>query len=94
MGSFPLSLGGGGSGGGGGSRSHVVPKVAKVVKSKSNSSGRTYTSKFRGVHQTFPTKRWEAQFRRNGKPTSLGTRWPEFLAGIWASGPLFCLLKE
>lgn len=26
-------------------------------------SGRTYTSKFRGVHQTFPTKRWEAQFR-------------------------------
>ena len=26
----------------------------------------------RGVHQTFPTKRWEAQFRRNGKPTSLG----------------------
>jgi hypothetical protein len=24
------------------------------------------------VHQTFPTKRWEAQFRRNGKPTSLG----------------------
>lgn len=24
------------------------------------------------MHQTFPTKRWEAQFRRNGKPTSLG----------------------
>jgi len=35
-------------------------------------SGRTYTSRFRGVHQTFPTRRWEAQFRRNGKPTSLG----------------------
>lgn len=34
--------------------------------------GRTYTSKYRGVHQTFPTRRWEAQFRRNGKPTSLG----------------------
>lgn len=24
------------------------------------------------MHQTFPTKRWEAQFRRNGKPTTLG----------------------
>jgi hypothetical protein len=35
-------------------------------------AGRTFTSRFRGVHQTFPTKRWEAQFRRNGKPTSLG----------------------
>ncbi|KAI8463483.1 MAG: hypothetical protein J3K34DRAFT_526974 [Monoraphidium minutum] len=35
-------------------------------------SGRTFTSRFRGVHQTFPTRRWEAQFRRNGKPTSLG----------------------
>ena len=85
MGSFPISLG---SGGGGGSRSHVVPKVAKVVKSKSNSSGRTYTSKFRGVHQTFPTKRWEAQFRRNGKPTSLGAHcagWEFLNKGIRAS---------
>lgn len=35
-------------------------------------SGRTYTSQYRGVHQTFPTRRWEAQFRRAGKPTSLG----------------------
>ena len=95
MGSFPLSLGGDGSGGGGGSRSHVVPKVAKVVKSKSNSSGRTYTSKFRGVHQTFPTKRWEAQFRRNGKPTSLGTRCLGVYirnTGLRASA-LLCLLK-
>lgn len=49
-----------------------APKVSKAVKSKSNASGRTYTSRFRGVHQTFPTRRWEAQFRRNGKPTSLG----------------------
>jgi hypothetical protein len=49
-----------------------APKMAKAVKSKSNASGRKYTSKFRGVHQTFPTKRWEAQFRRNSKPTSLG----------------------
>ena len=31
-----------------------------------------YTSKYRGVHQTFPTRRWEAQFRKSGKPTSLG----------------------
>lgn len=49
-----------------------VPKLSRAIKSKSNGAGRTYTSKFRGVHQTFPTKRWEAQFRRNGKPTSLG----------------------
>nr|AMR55357.1 wrinkled 1 [Dunaliella parva] len=49
-----------------------MPKLNRAVKGKSNVSGRTYTSKFRGVHQTFPTKRWEAQFRRNGKPTSLG----------------------
>ena len=34
--------------------------------------GRTYTSRFRGVHQTFPTRRWEAQFRKVGRPTSLG----------------------
>lgn len=40
-----------------------VQKVAKVAKVKGNASGRTYTSKYRGVHQTFPTKRWEAQFR-------------------------------
>lgn len=39
---------------------------------KAAGSGRTYTSRFRGVHQTFPTKRWEAQFRRSGKPTTLG----------------------
>eukprot|EP00238_Polyblepharides_amylifera_P006231 CAMPEP_0196577538 /NCGR_PEP_ID=MMETSP1081-20130531/6594_1 /TAXON_ID=36882 /ORGANISM="Pyramimonas amylifera, Strain CCMP720" /LENGTH=166 /DNA_ID=CAMNT_0041896493 /DNA_START=260 /DNA_END=760 /DNA_ORIENTATION=+ len=46
--------------------------VHKVARQKGVSSGRTYTSKYRGVHQTFPTKRWEAQFRRAGKPTSLG----------------------
>ena len=40
-----------------------VQKVTKVAKVKGQSSGRTYTSKYRGVHQTFPTKRWEAQFR-------------------------------
>ena len=50
----------------------AVQKVTKVSKQKSSQSGRTYTSKYRGVHQTFPTRRWEAQFRRNGKPTSLG----------------------
>ncbi len=107
-----------------------IPKLSKVVKSKSNGAGRQYTSQFRcvcttqgpqlpgtvqehasmvsvcssratpalqcmplilcmwlcvcvcvcvcvcarrGVHQTFTTKRWAAQFRRNGKPTSLGT---------------------
>ena len=41
----------------------AVQKVSKVSKTKGPSSGRTYTSKYRGVHQTFPTKRWEAQFR-------------------------------
>ncbi|KAK9800857.1 hypothetical protein WJX73_000580 [Symbiochloris irregularis] len=50
----------------------AVQKASKVSKSKGANPGRTYTSKYRGVHQTFPTKRWEAQFRRNGKPTSLG----------------------
>lgn len=50
-----------------------VRTVGKVTKaSKSKAGGRTFTSKYRGVHQTFPTRRWEAQFRRNGKPTSLG----------------------
>jgi AP2-like factor (euAP2 lineage) len=44
----------------------------QVARQKGVSSGRTYTSKYRGVHQTFPTRRWEAQFRRAGKPTSLG----------------------
>lgn len=46
--------------------------VRKVARLKSLSSGRTYTSRYRGVHQTFPTRRWEAQFRKGGKPTSLG----------------------
>ena len=50
----------------------VRQSVHKVARQKGVSSGRTYTSKYRGVHQTFPTRRWEAQFRRNGKPTSLG----------------------
>lgn len=43
----------------------------KTAQTKSK-GGRSYTSKYRGVHQTFPTRRWEAQFRRNGRPTSLG----------------------
>lgn len=50
----------------------TLPKLSRAIKSKANGSGRTYTSRYRGVHQTFPTRRWEAQFRRNGKPTSLG----------------------
>ncbi|PSC72574.1 Secretory carrier-associated membrane 1 [Micractinium conductrix] len=50
-----------------------VRTVGKVTKAnKQKAGGRTFTSKYRGVHQTFPTRRWEAQFRRNGKPTSLG----------------------
>jgi hypothetical protein len=70
LGPYPVAMSGGGLGVG--ARSQGISKVSKMLKSKSNSSGRTYTSRFRGVHQTFPTKRWEAQFRRNGKPTSLG----------------------
>lgn len=52
-------------------RNHAQ-KVTKIIKAKGHGNGRTFTSKYRGVHQTFPTKRWEAQFRRSGKPTSLG----------------------
>ena len=36
--------------------------VHKVARQKGVSSGRTYTSKYRGVHQTFPTRRWERSF--------------------------------
>lgn len=41
--------------------------MRKVTHQKSLSTGRKYTSKYRGVHQTFPTRRWEAQFRKGGK---------------------------
>ena len=44
----------------------IRQSVHKVARQKGISTGRTYTSKFRGVHQTFPTRRWEAQFRRAG----------------------------
>ena len=58
------------------SRGQIVesqPKAKSGGKNpKAAGGGRTYTSRFRGVHQTFPTKRWEAQFRRSGKPTTLG----------------------
>ncbi|KAF6254832.1 hypothetical protein COO60DRAFT_283071 [Scenedesmus sp. NREL 46B-D3] len=47
-------------------------RSVRLKHAKATGSGRVYTSRFRGVHQTFPTRRWEAQFRRNGKPTSLG----------------------
>lgn len=44
-----------------------------LLKSGKNQvSGKPFTSRFRGVHRTIPTKRWEAQFRKDGKPTSLG----------------------
>jgi len=53
------------------------PGPRQCVQKQSGRKGptgaaRTYTSRYRGVHQTFPTRRWEAQFRRAGKPTSLG----------------------
>lgn len=49
-----------------------VGRKSPVVKLKGQSGNKMYTSKYRGVHQTLPTRRWEAQFRKNGKPTSLG----------------------
>ena len=61
---------GGGLGGIGEISLRPLSRTIKTHKGKA--SGRTYTSRYRGVHQTFPTRRWEAQFRRNGKPTSLG----------------------
>jgi hypothetical protein len=48
------------------------PKAPGRVPKPGGGGGRTFTSRFRGVHQTFPTRRWEAQFRRAGRPTSLG----------------------
>ncbi|KAF8057668.1 hypothetical protein HT031_006017 [Scenedesmus sp. PABB004] len=56
----------------GGSPGDGAAARSKAKHAKASGGGRTYTSRFRGVHQTFPTRRWEAQFRRNGKPTSLG----------------------
>jgi hypothetical protein len=43
-----------------------------IKGNKNQVSGKPFTSRFRGVHRTVPTKRWEAQFRKDGKPTSLG----------------------
>lgn len=55
---------------------YVVVKASKILhkgaKQQRTQTGRKFTSQFRGVHQTFPTRRWEAQFRRGGRPTSLG----------------------
>jgi len=48
------------------------PPAAAAAAKAAPAGGRTYTSRYRGVHQTFPTRRWEAQFRRGGRPTSLG----------------------
>ncbi|GBF96070.1 AP2-like ethylene-responsive transcription factor [Raphidocelis subcapitata] len=50
----------------------AAPRAKAGGRCPKPGGGRTFTSRFRGVHQTFPTRRWEAQFRRNGKPTSLG----------------------
>eukprot|EP00890_Picochlorum_soloecismus_P004722 jgi/Picsp_1/5250/NSC_02612-R1_protein len=49
-------------------RERKSPK--KTGRQKSRVRG--YSSQYRGVYRTHPTRRWEAQFRRNGKPTSLG----------------------
>ncbi len=56
-----------GGGSGAPERPAGVRTVGKVTKAnKSKPGGRTFTSKYRGVHQTFPTRRWEAQFRWAG----------------------------
>jgi AP2 domain len=64
----------GATGGGLGGMSEInLRPLSRAIKThKGKGNGRTYTSRYRGVHQTFPTRRWEAQFRRSGKPTSLG----------------------
>lgn len=67
-----MGSGGPGAGVGPGALPRSLGRAGKASKSKGSGGGRTYTSRFRGVHQTFPTRRWEAQFRRAGKPTSLG----------------------
>ena len=60
-----------------GKNAPVKRYVAKITQGRTpgagkGAGGKLYTSKYRGVHQTFPTQRWEAQFRKAGKPTSLG----------------------
>lgn len=58
-----------------------VRTVGKVTKaSKSKAGGRTFTSKYRGVHQTFPTRRWEAQFRWVACPAAWRAHLPATLA--------------
>jgi hypothetical protein len=73
-GSSPLAGGATSSGGldAEGAEALARQSVHKVSGRKGIAGARTYTSRYRGVHQTFPTRRWEAQFRRAGKPTSLG----------------------
>ena len=50
-----------------------ITSVSRETVEKRKRSGVTPSSRFTGVHLTMPTARWEAQFRRYGKPVSLGT---------------------
>ena len=75
--------------------------VQKVVQARSPTPGvskymnKYYTSKYRGVHQTFPTRRWEAQFRKSGKPTSLGCfNTEEEAARAYDTMMIWCMIHQ
>ena len=76
--------------------------VQKVVSARSPTPGgvskymnKYYTSKYRGVHQTFPTRRWEAQFRKSGKPTSLGCfNTEEEAARAYDTMMIWCMIHQ
>jgi len=67
---------------------HSTPGVSKYMN-------KYYTSKYRGVHQTFPTRRWEAQFRKSGKPTSLGCfNTEEEAARAYDTMMIWCMIHQ
>jgi len=107
VGSVVLNNGGAGASGTAGSAKSGRERgprqyVQKVIQARNVSSpgvskymNKFYTSKYRGVHQTFPTRRWEAQFRKSGKPTSLGCfNTEEEAARAYDTMMIWCMIHQ